>query len=249
MKNKVIYVLIFAFLVFVSFYYGGLIKKNVLVVNDYVIKSAYDFKDFVSEKISIHFNQIEQIENLKEKNEKLESLGMLVGTLSNEINRLLEDKNSTHFLPNVSLARVISYVQMNDYTKVWLDGTKSTPNKNKGLLYQGYSVGILIDKDARPMALLQGDEKCIFSVYIGDNKAPGFIQGHNGKIMVKYIPRWASFKVGDEILTSGLDNIFFAGVPVGVVTRVVDEDIYLSAEVKPYAQLNIPAYVYVIDRL
>ncbi|EPT6802556.1 rod shape-determining protein MreC, partial [Campylobacter coli] len=51
------------------------------------------------------------------------------------------------------------------------------------------------------------------------------------------------------ILTSGLDNIFFSDVPVGIVSAIKDEDMYQSVEVKPYANINIPAYLYIIDSL
>jgi len=249
MKNKILYVLIFAFLVFVSFYYGGLIKKNILLANDFVITKLYDFKDFLSEKISKHFNQAEQISLLKEKNKELERSSILLGTFANELNRLLEDQNSSRYFPDVSLARVISYVQVNDYNKVWLDESKSKNTKNRGLIYQGYTAGIAINKEGRTMALLQGDDKCIFSVSIGKEQIPGLIQGYNGKLFVKFIPKWARLKEGDEILTSGLDEIFFAGVPVGIVSKIIDEEMYQSVEVKPYAKLNIPAYLYVVERL
>ena len=46
MKNKIFYVLVLAFLVFISFYYGGLIKQNVLRVNDFVIGNFYNIKDY-----------------------------------------------------------------------------------------------------------------------------------------------------------------------------------------------------------
>lgn len=50
MKNKIFYVLVLAFLVFISFYYGGLIKQNVLRVNDFVIGNFYNIKDYLGEK-------------------------------------------------------------------------------------------------------------------------------------------------------------------------------------------------------
>ena len=99
------------------------------------------------------------------------------------------------------------------------------------------------------MALLQGDGGCVFSVYIGKSKAPGLIQGEDDKVVVKFIPKWAKINIGDEILTSGLDNIFFADVPVGIVTHISDGDMYQSVEVKPYARISIPAYLHIVDNL
>lgn len=249
MKNKIYYVLIISFLVFVSFYYGGLIRKNVLIINDNVISNLYNFKDYVLDKFQEHFDQAQEIKYLREKNKELEKNSILASTFANELNRLLEDKNSTQYLPKISLVRAISYVQINDYKRVWLDIPKAIGSKSKGLIYNGYSVGILINKDNRPMALLQGDEKCIFSVYIGKDKIPALLQGQNGKVIINFIPKWAKINVGDEILTSGLDDIFFSGIPVGKVESVVDKDMYQIANVKTYANISIPSYLYVVDSI
>ncbi|EQA9764388.1 rod shape-determining protein MreC, partial [Campylobacter coli] len=224
-------------------------KKNALMVNDVVLEKIYGVKDFITESFSKHFNQAEQIEQLKARNQELEYAAVLTTSFANQLNHILEDKNSTRYLPQVSLARAISYVRLNDYKRLWLDLAKVSPNKNKGLIYKGYTIGIAINKEGRAMALLQGDEQCIFSVYVGKNKAPGLVQGEDGKMKVKFIPKWAKINIGDEILTSGLDNIFFSDVPVGIVSAIEDEDMYQSVEVKPYASINIPAYLYVVDNL
>ncbi|HHY1238936.1 TPA: rod shape-determining protein MreC, partial [Campylobacter jejuni] len=178
-----------------------------------------------------------------------EDIAVKVTSFANQLNRILEDQNSTKYLPQVSLTRVISYVQLNDYKKLWLDWSKIPVGKNRGLIYQGYTAGIAINKNGRAMALLQGDDQCVFSVYIGKSKAPGLIQGEDGRIVVKFIPKWAKINIGDEILTSGLDNIFFSDIPVGIVNRIDDEDMYQSVEVKPYVKISIPAYLYVVDNL
>lgn len=247
MKNKIFYVLILAFLVFVSFYYGGVIKKNTLYVNDFVLSNLYDFKDYLSASISKHFDQAEQIEILRKKNKELEENSILLNTFADRINRFLEDKNSTQYFPSLTLTRALSYVSVNDYQKVWLDDFKGS-SKNRGLIYSGFSAGIAVNKDGRTMALLQGDEKCIFSVYIGKEKYPGIIHGENGKVVVKFIPKSSKIKEGDVIYTSGLDNVFFAGVGVGVIESISEDDMYQNALVKPYVNLNIPSYLYIIEK-
>lgn len=146
MKNKIFYVLVLAFLVFISFYYGGLIKQNVLRVNDFVIGNFYNIKDYLGKKISEHFNQANQIQQLKARNKELEDIAVKVTSFANQLNRILEDQNSTKYLPQVSLTRVISYVQLNDYKKLWLDWSKIPVGKNRGLIYQGYTAGIAINK-------------------------------------------------------------------------------------------------------
>lgn len=249
MKNKVRNILILAFLVFISFYYGSTIKSNALVVNDAVVEGFYGFTDYLKDKINEHFNQAEQIRILREQNKNLEEASVLLSTFANQLNLILEDKNSTQYFPQISLVRAISYVQVGDYDRLWLSSTSYNFAKSKGLIYKGYTAGVVVLKDRRPMAILQGDEQCVFSVAIGTAKVPGIVQGQNGKVVIKFIPKWDKVNIGDEVLTSGLDEIFFAGIPVGKVTKIIDEDMYQSAELEPFVKVEIPSYMYMIESL
>lgn len=246
MKNKIRLVLILAFLAFISFYYGGDIKQRILYINDEIVEQFYNSSDFLKESINEHFNQAEEIRFLRSKNQELEKSSALLASFANRLNLLLEDKNSTRYLPNVKLVKAISYVEIGDYKKVWLD-LDEFKGENKGLIYQGYTAGMVVAKNNRPMALLQGDEKCVFSVYIGQKQTPGLVQGKNGELWIRYIPKSDTIELDDEVFTSGLDNIFFAGVPVGKVVKIVDEDLYKSALVESFVNPNLPSYFYMIE--
>lgn len=249
MKNKIRYLLIVSFLLFMSLYFGGFVKKGVLGVNDRVIEQYYNAKNAVIDAINEHFNQVEEIRFLRTKNEVLEQSSALLSTFANQLNMILEDKNSTLYYPQISLVKAISFVQISNYTKIWLSFSGALAGtRNQGLIFQGYTAGIAVVKDGRLMGILQGDEDCTFSVYVGKKKIPGVAQGRNGRVVVKFIPKWEKINVGDEVLTSGLDEIFFSGVPVGRVVSVLSEDMYQSAELETFAKINIPSYMYLIER-
>lgn len=248
MKNKIRNALILGFLIFISFYYGSVIKNNVLIFNDTVINAYYDSKNYLKELISEHFNQAEQIRILREQNKILEEANALVSTFASQLNLFLEDKNSSQYFPQVSLVRAVSYVQISNYDRIWLSSSSFSGSKNRGLIYQGYTAGIAIAREGRPMALLQTDEQCVFSVVVGKEKIPGVVQGRNGKVIVKFIPKWEKIKAGDEVLTSGLDEVFFSGVPVGRVINVFSDDMYQSAELEPFAKIDLPSYMYIIEK-
>ncbi len=248
MKNKIRNTLILGFLIFISFYYGSVIKNNVLIFNDAVINAYYDSKNYLKELISEHFNQAEQIRILREQNKILEEANALVSTFASQLNLFLEDKNSSQYFPQVSLVRAVSYVQISNYDRIWLSSSSFSGSKNRGLIYQGYTAGIAIAREGRPMALLQTDEQCVFSVVVGKEKIPGVVQGRNGKVIVKFIPKWEKIKAGDEVLTSGLDEVFFSGVPVGRVINVFSDDMYQSAELEPFAKIDLPSYMYIIEK-
>jgi len=66
---------------------------------------------------------------------------------------------------------------------------------------------------------------------------------------LKYVDKHADLKAGDLIVTSGLDGVFPAGLPVGVVERVVKEapGYFQEVRVRPSADLMHNEEVMVID--
>lgn len=246
MKSKIFSVLVLSFLVFISFYYGDIIKRNVLNLNTIAVDKFSQSIAFIKHKFDEHFNQAQEIRNLRERNLELEKNNIYMKNFANELNNILSDKNSSFYYPNVSLVKAVSYVQISDYNKVWLD-ILDYKGKIKGLIYNGYTAGIVIEKNGKALALLQGDEECTFSVYIGKDQAPGIAHGRNDYVLVKFIPKWLEIKINDKVYTSGLDEIFFSGVPVGEVFKVEEEGAYQNAYVKPYAQTKAPSYFYMVE--
>jgi len=200
----------------------------------------------IKSKISEHFNQQEEIIKLREAVKALSKDAVLLSAYKNKLNALLKENNLSSYNPNLQLVEALSYVKMGEFSKVWLEFPGFEKNKIYGLLYNGYSAGIAVSRYGKPMALLQSDPKCIYSVYIGSQKIPGVIFGNSEIMIIKYIPPWLSPKKGEEVLTSGLDKIFFEGVKVGKIIKVLDEKSYKSAIVEPYARIKIPAFFHAI---
>jgi rod shape-determining protein MreC len=66
-------------------------------------------------------------------------------------------------------------------------------------------------------------------------------------MVVKFIPKWHKIKVGDKVVTSGLDNIFFANVPVGIVSKVEMQSAYKVAYIKTYSDVFHPKTFFLIN--
>jgi len=115
-------------------------------------------------------------------------------------------------------------------------------------LHQGYAAGIVVENDGRPQGLLLGDPKSIFAVYVGSQKMQGVTYGNRKELFVKYISQWLQPQVGDEVVTSGLDGIFFEGVKVGIVTQIIEEESSKTAVVKPYIIQSVPAYMHIVKQ-
>ncbi len=204
------------------------------------------FIQYVQNKIEEHFRQQEEIVKLREELKSLSQKAILSTAYKNKLNNLLEENNLSSYNPKLQLVEALSYVNINEFSKVWLKFPKFDKNKIYGLLYKGFSAGIVVSKYDKPMALLQNNSKCTYSVYIGKEKIPGVIFGNSQIMIVKYIPPWLSPKDGEEVFTSGLDKIFFEGVKVGKIIKVLDEKSYKSAIVEPYAKIKIPAFFHAI---
>jgi len=68
-------------------------------------------------------------------------------------------------------------------------------------------------------------------------------------MLVQYIPTWIGITVGDEVVTSGLDHLFFPAIKVGTVKSIELTGGYQNAVIEPYYKGNDPDYFHVITRI
>lgn len=198
-----------------------------------------------------HLAQAQTITELQQRNRYYERELLTLHEVANEYQNLLKLQNSSiKALPEVELVRTISYVRMGDPHKLWLEMVHFDPARVYGLIYRGYVAGIVVSKNRAPMALLNGDIKSSYAVSVGNSQAPGIVRGNNERrLVVEFIPTWVPIYVGDEIVTSGLDQIFFSGLKVGKVISISKASGYQSAVVEPYFYAKNPSYFHVITKV
>lgn len=238
-----------AILLFVSLYFGSSIQSKSIGISSQAVSFLKDIKDTISFEVNKHINKTRRIKKLTAENEELEKRALLLNTFAYELNQILKDTNSSQFSPNAVLIRTTSYVNISDYSKFWVDFKGFKDGEIYGVIYGGNSAGIIVSKDGNPMLVLQNDPLSSFSVSIGFDEIPAVAVGDGVNLVAKFIPQWLSPNVGDEVFTSGLDEVFFAGVPVGVVREVIDEDLYKSAVIEPYFKENSPAFLYAVTKV
>lgn len=187
-----------------------------------------------------YFDQVREIQSLSLKNKELENYKLLYESTSNKLDNVLKTVNHQ---PNsttnqVRFAQVLSYIDFDDFTKIWLD-IKKKDHAILGLISDDYAAGIVVNQDDKAKALLNGNEKCNYAIFVGNNKAPGIIHQSVNKqfITAKYIPIWYKIKVGDEVITSGMDGIFFEGLRVGKVIKINKQQDMQEAIIEPYAKV------------
>ena len=213
-------------------------------------KSYVKRSDIISSNLNTYFDQADKIKELTKINQELFKYLNLYTSSNSE---LLGLQNSTPTLNSKSedlkIAKVLSYVDFNNFTKVWLDQEKND-DKIQGLIDGEYSAGIVIQKANHSQALLNGNEKCNYAVFIGQNRAPGIIHKneHKDLLSIKYIPIWIDINVGDEVITSGMDDIFFEGLKVGKVVKINKMADQQEAYIKPYSKVLQKKYFYVYNK-
>lgn len=77
----------------------------------------------------------------------------------------------------------------------------------------------------------------------------GLVAGSGqGRLELRYMPSHVDVRVGDRLLTSGIDRVYPAGIPVARVTRVSRPEAgpYLRVECEPLAGLERARYVLVL---
>jgi len=150
---------------------------------------------------------------------------------------------------SISLTSTISYVKLNSFSRIILTKPKQIhPNHIYGLIQKSVVAGIALVHNNQLYGYLTSDEQCRFTVFVGKEKAPGIAIGvKNHTMIVKFIPKWHKIKKGDKVVTSGLDDIFFANLPVGVVTKVDTQSAYKVAYIKTYADIFHPKIFFLIN--
>lgn len=248
MTNKAKFFIVILFFSIFSLFFGEKIKVTILNFCGGILESFYLLQNQIKEGITEHFNQLDEINKLRKENKEFKESAILLTTFADKLEQILQDKNSSKYDPKIKLAKTLSYLKISDYNKFWVSFDDFNQSKVYGAIFEGNTIGVVVEKNSKPLVILQNDENVAFSVFIGKDKIPGVVTGDNQNVLVKFIPKWLNPKIGDKIYTSGLDNIFFSGIGVGEVEKIIEGDLYKSVVVKPYVKTHIPAFIYIITK-
>ncbi len=195
--------------------------------------------------------QKESIEKLSRENRILRK------RLLEQTHYIKQVKNIYDILPtlsrlpmhNISIAETISYVKLNSFSQIILTKPKAlTEDKLYGLVQGTVVAGTAKVHNNQLYGYLTSDDKCRFSVFLGKEKAPGIAMGlEKNKMIIKFIPKWYKIQTKDKVVTSGLDGIFFADLPVGIVTKVEVHSSYKVAHIKTYSDIFHPKTFFLIN--
>ncbi|NLO18102.1 MAG: rod shape-determining protein MreC [Arcobacter butzleri] len=199
--------------------------------------------------VTKYFDQANNIQTLQDENQELKKYKLLYEDLKVDSKYLYDVLSWQKYIyPELRLTKVISYKNPKDQTQIWIDFPLEK-DKIVGLIFDNYAAGIAVNKNNKTLALLNNNEKSNYGVIIGEEKATGITHGGDemGNILIKYIPLWQNFKIGDIVYTSGTDGIFYEGLKVGEIISIKEGVNTYEAYMKPYVVSTKKRFFYICE--
>jgi len=251
-KKFTLFVILLSICILYMFNMEKVIQNKLSILNKSIQSTYINFLDLVTNSFDTYLNQLEYITNLETSNKNHLKYKLLYDTQTNEMKELYNNikviqSKEKNF--NYEKVKVLSYYKFNDFSRVIIDKENLDNTKIYSLItFDGYSAGIVLNKNNISIAYLNENERCNYTVFIGNEKVPGITSGitSEGKILIKYVPIWQKVSIGEEVITSSMDSIFPFGVKVGKVTDIKIQDNIQEILIKPYAKTlgNRDYYLY-----
>jgi len=135
-------------------------------------------------------------------------------------------------------------------TLILSQGSTSGLQPGMGVIATGGVVGKLIatSRNASRVMLLN-DHNCAIDAFVQRSRARGIVSGvADDGVIMKYVERTEDIKVGDAVVTSGLDGVFPRGLLIGSVFAIQRKGpgLFLNISIQPAAELRKLEQVLVI---
>ncbi len=127
-------------------------------------------------------------------------------------------------------------------------GKSSNINNGLGVVnYEGV-VGIVIKTfTTSSKVLLLTDPRFKVDVELLTSHEHGILVGNNKNCLVKYLPINKKYQLGEIVVTSGFNGVFPKGIPIGYIDKIIDNNLYKTAVIKPFLKKYSLDFVSVIE--
>ncbi len=214
----------------------------------------FSFSDAIRSNTSLYLNLINiKKENLDLKSQNQELLARLetMGEMQKEterLNQLLDFKSRTKM--ELVAARVMSKDLVSDHKTLLINkGTQHGFKPGQAVITVGGAVGYIFRPEAwTSQVLLISDRYSVVDGIIARSRARGIVEGNVTGAALRYVEKSEDVRVGDMVITSGLDNIFPKGFPVAMVEKVEDKSysVSLKVDLRPVVDPDKVEEVFVI---
>jgi rod shape-determining protein MreC len=216
----------------------------------------YSFSDGVRSTTALYLNLINikrDSQKLSDENRELRTRLEAMAELQKEndrLNDLLGFKAKTKM--DLVAAKVMSKDLVSDHNTLRINkGTHDGLKAGQAVITTGGVVGYIYRPQAfTSQVLLVTDRYSVVDGVVARSRARGIVEGKNSSsCALRYVERSEDVKVGDLVVTSGLDNIFPKGFPVATVESVENKSylVSLKVELKPIVDPDKVEEVFVIS--
>ncbi|WP_104748421.1 rod shape-determining protein MreC [Helicobacter cetorum] len=218
--------------IFFLFYFLD-IKGSSSYVSDALKGVLVGTKNAISSGFQAYFFQAKSIKEFQKEHLEFEALKLENADLKERLKAFdssYENSLSVHYFPIF----MTSFASFENTNSIYLSHSLSLEeDKIYGLVSHKQAIGIALLEQGRLKGYLNAHKRCAYSVVVGENEVLGFTKANaKQELVVEFIAPSASIKVGDKVMTSGLDGIFGAGVYVGEVAKIEEHYTYKSAVLK-----------------
>lgn len=132
-------------------------------------------------------------------------------------------------------------------------GTDDGVSKGMAVISAQGSVGYILNAHKKSaIVLLLTDRYSVIDAIVQSSRARGIVEGLSADTCIlKYLQRTDDIKVGDLVVTSGLDNIFPKGFPIGKVKKIVRKksDVSQYVEIQPIVDVSKLEEVFIVKKV
>lgn len=177
-----------------------------------------------------------QVDQLRLEVDRLRGSAAQAGRLAS----LLSFRQSNPAMPLLA-ARVIGTSLAPASKVVYIDrGARDGVQRNMAVITPDGVVGKILEVfPASAQVLLVTDGESGVGALLSGSQVEGVVKGNDGaNLRMDYVEKGTKVHKGEAVLTSGLDQIFPEGLPVGTVTAVEFGSPFEKISLKPAAQLD-----------
>lgn len=171
--------------------------------------------------------------------------------IEEELDRLARRVSYERPQSEISIADVV-FVDRDSWLRSLVLYTGRTPaERNQPVVTDRGLVGRIILAGGRYAKVqLVTDRQSAISAMVARTRRKGLVRGVDAEeLSLEHIPRQADVRIGDEVVTAGLDGIFPRGIPLGrVATLEPEEGLFHRIRLHPALDLGRIDQVYVLDR-
>lgn len=261
-KKRLFLFAVFLLLVFLLLTYQGMKGKKYLPdVPSYPLRLISYAGSFVINRVTDFFHTYILVVGKEEENKRLRERIRMYERAENtyleserereRLRSLLELKSSV--TGRAVVAEVFARDPTNWFQVLWINkGARDGIDRKMIALSSVGPIGrIHTVYDTKASILLLTDVNSSVSVRMQDSRVEGILEGRGGRsCFVKYVQRDVDVKVGERVITSGLDGLYPRGLLAGFVTNVRKEgdELFQEIEVKPAQNLSQIEEVMILGR-